>query len=215
MQKRPNKYPDSSPAAVDSQTLLINSTLLYLMLGGIGFLICYYKHDSLSSIFAWPASWTERGYLVSLGVLGAGVLIILSYVFEEYFITYKSLRHLFMRFMGRLPIWVTLYLALISSIAEEILFRGAIQPALGLSLTSLLFGLMHLGPTRSIGSWSLWAAIAGLLMGWTFEETQSIWPPLITHLLVNSFSMLRFRVEYSRLLKQSQQQDSKSITGGQ
>ncbi|MFW7377575.1 MAG: CPBP family intramembrane glutamic endopeptidase [Oligoflexus sp.] len=213
MQKRPFKQPDSSPVSVDSQSLLINSTHFYLILGGVGLLVCYYQYDSLATMFALPGTWSEASYLFGLGVLGAGVLIILGYVFEEYFVTFKSLRMLMMRFMGRLPLWVSFYIAIISSVAKEILFRGAIQPAVGLFITSLLFGLLHLSPANGISSWSMWAVVAGLLFGWMYEETQSLWPPLFAHVLVNSYSMLRFRLGYRRLQKLQAEQKKKPIPG--
>jgi membrane protease YdiL (CAAX protease family) len=41
-------------------------------------------------------------------------------------------------------VWEWLFLALATGISEEVLFRGAIQPALGLGFTSVLFALIHI-----------------------------------------------------------------------
>ena len=58
-----------------------------------------------------------------------------------------------------------LWLALVSAIAEELLFRGAIQPHLGWVGTSLLFGAAHLAPRRELLPWTLMAVGAGFLLG--------------------------------------------------
>ncbi|HET6447193.1 MAG TPA: CPBP family intramembrane glutamic endopeptidase [candidate division Zixibacteria bacterium] len=41
-------------------------------------------------------------------------------------------------------VWEWLILALATGISEEVLFRGALQPALGLGFTSVLFALIHI-----------------------------------------------------------------------
>ncbi len=197
--------------------LLKNSSMFYLVLGAVGALVCYYSHHNLSAILRAPASSDELFRWIILSSLGAGVLLIQSYLFEEFFPSFKSLRGLLTRFMGAVPTPVLLYLALLSAVAEEILFRGAIQPSLGLIGASLLFGLLHLGPTGGLSSWSLWAVLAGLLLGWMFQHTQSLWPVIFTHALVNVLSMLRMRRDYRSLIEQakakSRQQNSQEEMG--
>ncbi len=58
-----------------------------------------------------------------------------------------------------------LLLALLSSIAEELLFRALLQPLLGLTLTSALFGLAHWTGDRRLSAWPLFAMLAGLALG--------------------------------------------------
>jgi membrane protease YdiL (CAAX protease family) len=41
-------------------------------------------------------------------------------------------------------VWEWLLIALATGIGEELLFRGALQPALGLGFTSILFALIHI-----------------------------------------------------------------------
>lgn len=59
-----------------------------------------------------------------------------------------------------------LVLALSSGLAEEALFRGALQPWLGLVPASLLFGLVHVPVTRRLRVWPLFAFVVGLGLGW-------------------------------------------------
>ncbi len=80
-------------------------------------------------------------------------------------------------------------LALISASAEELFFRGAMQPVLGLWWTSLIFGALHSGPKRAFLAWSVWAGLMGLLFGWIFDYTGVLWGPVLAHLWINQRNM--------------------------
>ncbi len=75
--------------------------------------------------------------------------------------------------------------ALLSSVAEELFFRGAMQPALGLVLTSAVFGAVHLGPSRGFRVWPLWAAAMGLVFGGLVALTGYLHGAVIAHFLIN------------------------------
>ncbi|MFZ6028815.1 MAG: CPBP family intramembrane glutamic endopeptidase [Chloroflexota bacterium] len=100
-----------------------------------------------------------------------------------------------------------LYLATLPGIAEELVYRGVIQSHLnrvfpsrrrlggaalgwGFAITAVLFWGIH---AFSASGWSLsfhWQTltlplIAGLVLGWMRERTQSIWPGVIAHNLLN------------------------------
>lgn len=80
-------------------------------------------------------------------------------------------------------------LALASGIGEELFFRGALQPRLGLVATSLLFGVAHLVPARPLVLWSLFACGAGLLLGALFELTGNLVAPVVAHVAVNALNL--------------------------
>jgi uncharacterized protein len=79
--------------------------------------------------------------------------------------------------------------ALFSSLGEELMFRGLLVPALGLWLSSLLFGGMHQmkGPSR--WAWVGWACVVGLLFGAVFVCTGSLVGPIAAHALINGFNL--------------------------
>lgn len=52
-------------------------------------------------------------------------------------------------------------LAFLSAVAEELLFRGAMLPAWGLIISTLCFGLLHIGPGRNFLWWTATALVAG------------------------------------------------------
>lgn len=82
--------------------------------------------------------------------------------------------------------WDCVWLALLAAIPEEILFRGAMQPSLGLVLTAIIFGVLH-GITRL---YLIYATVAGLLLGGLYEFNQTLWMPIAAHFAVDYFSLL-------------------------
>ena len=91
--------------------------------------------------------------------------------------------------IGPMPWTTALLLALVSGFAEELLFRGALWPHLGLIGTTLLFGLVHVLPRRSLWLYPLFATFAGLLLGLVREGTGSVWPPIVAHVTVNALNL--------------------------
>lgn len=185
---------------------VLSSSMFYVGMAGVGAMVSLYRHESLKNILSLPGETPALVSLLGLGLLGAAVLLIANYLFEQQFPSFKVFRHVLMQMIGSATVPVALYLAFISAVGEELLFRAAVQPALGLVGTSLLFGLLHLGPQGLISIWTLWAIISGLMMGWMFESTGNLWPSLICHFLVNAVSMLTLRVQYRRFLAAESQQ---------
>lgn len=80
-------------------------------------------------------------------------------------------------------------LALASGVGEELLFRGALWPYLGLLGTTLLFGLVHVVPRRALWGYPLFAALVGLLVGLLREASGSVLPCVIAHVVVNGLNL--------------------------
>ncbi|MBK9264729.1 MAG: CPBP family intramembrane metalloprotease [Polyangiaceae bacterium] len=80
-------------------------------------------------------------------------------------------------------------LAGLSSLGEEILFRGLMTPALGVIGSSVLFGVLHQvrGPSRWV--WIAWATAVGLVLGTIFAATGSLVGPLLAHAVVNAVNL--------------------------
>ncbi|NNL87164.1 MAG: CPBP family intramembrane metalloprotease [Myxococcales bacterium] len=81
------------------------------------------------------------------------------------------------------------WLALVSGVAEEALFRGALQPQLGLLLTALLFGGAHFVPRRPFAIWAAFAVLAGVLFGLLYQATGSLMAPIAAHVVVNGLNL--------------------------
>jgi uncharacterized protein len=84
-------------------------------------------------------------------------------------------------------------LSICSGVGEEALFRGAMQPELGLVATSLIFGLLHVGPDRRYLVWTAWAILAGFLFGLLYLTTGGIVAPAVAHVLHNAATFLLWK----------------------
>jgi hypothetical protein len=91
--------------------------------------------------------------------------------------------------LGPISWGTAILLALVSGFAEELLFRGALWPHLGLIGTTLLFALVHVLPRRSLWLYPLFALVAGFLLGLVREGTESLWPAVVAHVTVNALNL--------------------------
>ena len=126
-----------------------------------------------------------------LAGLGLGVaLVLLSRVGARGWPPMQRMSDTLADLLGPLPWRYAIALALLSGVAEELLFRGALWPHLGLPGTTLLFGLVHVLPRRSLWIYPLFATLAGLLFGLLREGTQSLWPCILAHVTVNALNLV-------------------------
>ncbi len=113
---------------------------------------------------------------------------------------FSSLRRQLLDLVSRLdldalnPLWISLS----AGIGEELLFRGALQPILGIWWASFIFTLAHFrsGEFYSM-NWQklIYAAsvfIAGLFLGYVFLEIGLI-AAIVTHTIVNVVSLFTAR----------------------
>ncbi|MFH1129751.1 MAG: type II CAAX endopeptidase family protein [Pseudomonadota bacterium] len=79
--------------------------------------------------------------------------------------------------------------AIFSSFGEEMFFRGAMQPNLGLTWTTIIFGLLHVAPRLRFASWTLLAGVLGLLFGIGAIWTGNLAGPIAAHFVINFFNL--------------------------
>ncbi len=91
--------------------------------------------------------------------------------------------------LGRLSLTECWLLAVASSLGEEALFRGALQPQVGLVAASLIFGLAHFVPRRDLMPWTLFSVVAGFLLGALFEATGNLIAPIVAHMVINGVNL--------------------------
>jgi len=95
--------------------------------------------------------------------------------------------------LGPLSREEALALALLSGVAEEIFFRGALQAWLGWMPAALAFGLLHIGPRPAFRIWTAFALVAGVAFGLWVELRGTLAAPILGHVLVNGVQLLRLR----------------------
>jgi len=124
--------------------------------------------------------------------LGAGALVILaSAELTARTQMGQTLARILAEAIGPLRLRDCLVLAASSGIAEEALFRGALQPQVGLGWASVLFALAHLVPRRELLPWSAFALAAGLLLGGLYAVTGNLVAPVVAHVAVNAVNLRR------------------------
>lgn len=79
--------------------------------------------------------------------------------------------------------------ACLSSVAEELFFRGLLSPLIGVLASTALFAVVHQvrGPSRWV--WSAWALVGGLLFAAIYAATGSLLGSVIAHALANATNL--------------------------
>ena len=145
---------------------------------------------------------------IGWGITFGLAISITSSVIVLFFPPFSSLRRQVLELLNRLdlsglnPLWF----GLAAGIGEELLFRGALQPIVGVWWASLIFTLAHFrtGQFHSMNWQKLIYAtsvfIAGLFLGYVFSEIGLI-AAIVTHATVDVvwfFSVRRLRVSPNR-----------------
>jgi len=94
------------------------------------------------------------------------------------------------------PVWHIVCIAAMVAICEELLFRGAIQYAIGPYWTSIIFALIHI---RYLKHWipTGWVFLSSYGLGFIYIQTGSLWAPIVCHFVIDLISglVIRFRRE--------------------
>jgi membrane protease YdiL (CAAX protease family) len=126
---------------------------------------------------------------IALGLLAGGLLIGVSDWMTRTTEWGERLARAMAAVLGRLSVPDALLLALASGLAEEVFFRGALQPRVGWLAASLLFGCVHFVPRREFLPWTGFALAAGLIFAALFEVTGNLIAPVVAHVLVNAVNL--------------------------
>jgi len=112
---------------------------------------------------------------------------------------------LFERFLSVSGIWPLLVnifvVAVVPAVGEEVLFRGVLQNIfirwtkntfLGVLITSLAFALLHFQFLSVLPRFVL-----GMVLGYIFVWTRSLWMPIIAHFVNNAFAVVYYYFMYN------------------
>jgi membrane protease YdiL (CAAX protease family) len=78
-----------------------------------------------------------------------------------------------------------LILAGASAIGEELLFRGALMPWVGVIGSTLIFALLHVGPGTRFLPWTASAFVIGLVFCLLFRWLGDLGAPILAHFTIN------------------------------
>ena len=162
--------------------------VLYLGLASAGIAWSTLRGDGT----VWRPAGNENAQ-VFLGIV-AGVIIGLGFVFASRLATHRfewgrALHQDMRALLGPLPPAEIVVLAVASALGEEIFFRGALLPAVGLWASSAIFALLHVGPKLRFLPWTLSSFVAGLVFGQLFLWSGDLSGPVVAHFTVNALNL--------------------------
>ena len=83
-------------------------------------------------------------------------------------------------------------ISLAAGIGEELLFRGVLQPEIGLIPASLIFGALHTGGRGTL-AFGCWVALMGAALGWLAAATGGLVAPIVAHALYDAAALVYIR----------------------
>ena len=141
------------------------------------------------SVQLWlTADWAAD---LAAGAAFAVVVILLSALCTKRFSWARALESEFGWILGAQRAWEIALLALLSGVAEEYLFRGALQEKFGIWVATAVFAAVHWPVNRNFLAWPFLAGIVGLGLGGLKEWTDSLVAPAAAHVLINYVNLRR------------------------
>lgn len=138
-----------------------------------------------------------------LGVLlGLGVTL-LSALIYQFWPAYRQSADAYLQMVLEPLHWLDLpWLGLLPGLSEELLFRGVMLPAIGLTTTGMIvsaasFGVLHLSSWQQ-WPYVIWATLIGLMLAASAVATGNLLVPVVVHVITNLSSSLLWKWRYQR-----------------
>jgi len=181
-------YGMDNQEGINNFLMLVGLPLAFL----VGTWYFYKKRGLIDTAFEWKSNFPL------LIITGLFLMYGVNYVIGEfmtYLPGYDAMLEMYQAmFAGIDPMVLLLGGVLIGPVCEEIFFRGIIlegfakkyDPTKAIIFSALIFGLIHLQPLQVIG-----AFFAGLILGWIYLKTKSLWVVIALH-VINNFIAFTF-----------------------
>ena len=148
-------------------------------------------------IFWWNQIFFDFSIINSLYIVtGLFVFNAIFYIFRKQlkFMHYDWLiKSIYIPIFGKFNIWQCILLSILSGFCEEALFRGVMSVAWGLIISSIVFGLLHLGDKRLIFS-GIWIAIIGFCFAYVYKITGNLGISIVAHFLNNFLCFIAVKI---------------------
>jgi len=126
------------------------------------------------------------GWQLLLGAATGLALLALAWLLERRLPSFRYASRLMEDALQTLdlPLWAGPLLAAATAGGEELFFRGALLPVVGVLGQALLFGVFHPVPPRG-WAYPAFVALAGLVFGWLAVTSGSLAPSMVAHFVIN------------------------------
>lgn len=164
----------------------------------VGLLLAAGRGDPNVFVFGDAPRWVMGiGPLVGGAV---GLLVVwLSRIATKRWQWARDLHGSFKDLLGPLTARDIVILALASSVGEEVLFRGALMPWLGIWIQAAVFAMLHVGPGKRFLPWTGMALVMGVGFGELAVQTGTLAAPIAAHFVINFLNLRHIvRTEVAR-----------------
>jgi uncharacterized protein len=168
--------------------LLGTAIAVYATMAGIAVLWSLISGHPIFWIGERPAISSVIGWMI-LGAIGGVAIVFLSRIYLDRFTWAQSLSDWFADILGPITWKDALVLALLSGFAEEMLFRGALQPTLGLIPTTIIFGLCHWPPRKELRPWTILTMVLGFFFGVATLASGHLTAAIVAHFMINFINL--------------------------
>lgn len=143
-------------------------------------------------------TWSITALLEGVGI-GLGISLASSIVYRLWQAYRESADFYLALVITPLTLPDLIWLGLLPGMSEELLFRGVMLPALGMSwfglaVSSLCFGVLHFSGEQH-WSYVIWATIIGFVLGFSAIETQNLLVPIVAHITTNLLSSCLWKLK--------------------
>ncbi len=152
-----------------------------------------------SKVSLLPVKWTGIDLLLGSGI-GLAIAVASSLVYRLW-PAYRQSADFYLALVLK-PLFLPdlIWLGLLPSLSEELLFRGVMLSALGLNITgvigsSMCFGILHLSGAKQ-WPYAIWATIVGLLLGYSALVSDNLLVPILAHIVTNLVSSCLWKLEH-------------------
>ena len=189
--------PDLNPQSLTRIEVLIAMGVTAVVLLVVARIIIYFSPATLLPL-GWDPSLMGLGVALGLGITAASGLL------YRLWPAYQKSANIYLEMVLPTLVWPDLiWLGLLPGLSEELLFRGALLPTVGLNITglivtSLLFGVMHFSGTQQ-WPYIVWASIIGLVLGGSAIMTHGLLVPIIAHITTNTVSSCVWKLKHKNI----------------
>lgn len=147
----------------------------------------------------WLAS---RPWLVIVWVvlLTFGTILPAEWIYEQLQLAMPEQTVALFQSIMREP-WGYLVVGMLVPVAEELVFRGAVLRVLlnvfarrshwiAIAISAVVFGIIHMNLAQG-----LHATLIGLLLGWMYYRTRSVFPGIVLHWINNTVAYVMFNLQ--------------------
>lgn len=189
-----------------SASLIINELVVIAGVPILLILIFHFDRKKLISIA--PTNTAILAFVVPL-TLGAVIIIDFAITGSEHFFPlpkeFREMLDLLMKAETTgIFIWKIFLLCILPGVCEEIFFRGFCQTAfaarwgnkIAIILTAFVFAAFHMNP------WYFhFYFLLGIIFGWLFAVTRSLWAPILCHALNNLWTFVNHNLDFKIPIK--------------